>query len=138
MADMLATKSTIQQAVVEGANPKEARAWIRYKTYLYSIGWRYDIFFKSFTTAEQHCIFAAFAHAIREGQFSSKIHSALKTESVHATLDCMAQTFELADKPNPRFDRENKFAFILQCQLRSYSNKDKPTVPQVAITGSIL
>jgi hypothetical protein len=50
----------------------------------------------------------------------------------------LAQTFKLADKPDPRLDRENKFAFILQRQLRSYANTDKPVTPQAAITGSIL
>jgi len=49
----------------------------------------------------------------------------------------VAQTFKLADKPDPRLDRENKFAFILECQLRSYANTDKPVTPQAAMTGSI-
>jgi hypothetical protein len=88
------------------------------------------------TYARHHRILAAFSHhAIREGWYSSQYHTRLKSESVHATLDCVAQAFELADRPDPRLDWENKFAFILQCQLRSYSNSGKPSTPQVAITG---
>jgi len=50
----------------------------------------------------------------------------------------VAQTFKLADKPDPRLDGENKLAFILQRQLRYYSNSDTPTIPQAAMIGSIL
>ena len=50
----------------------------------------------------------------------------------------MAQAFKLADKPDPRLDREHKLAFVLQRQFRSYKNNDKPEVPQAAMTGSIL
>jgi len=62
----------------------------------------------------------------------------LNSNQSQSNLDCVAQTFKLADKPDPRLDRENKFAFILQCQLRSYANTNKPVTPQAAITGSIL
>jgi len=67
-----------------------------------------------------------------------KITQSSNQNPIRATLDCIAQTFKLADKPDPRLDRENKFAFFLQCELRNYSNIDKPVTPQAAATGSIL
>lgn len=59
-------------------------------------------------------------------------------DSVRSTLDGVAQTFKLADKPDPRLDGESKLAFLLQRQLRSYSVHDKPSIPQDAMTVSIL
>jgi hypothetical protein len=96
MADMLATKSTLNQAVVERTYANQARAWARYTRYLFSIACQHDIFLESFTRAQKHRIFSAFAHAIREGRYSSKHHPKLESKSIHATLDCM---FKLADKP---------------------------------------
>jgi len=138
MVDLLAVKSAMQDAVVEGTNMKQACAWLRYTNYLTSIGCHQDPFLDNFSRAWRHKILAAFAHAVREGRFSYKKYTILKSESIRATLDCVAQTFKLSDKPNPGLDRENKFAFILQCQLRSYSNTEKPVTPQAAVTGSIL
>jgi len=128
----------MQDVVVEGTNAKQARAWFCFNLYLTSIRYQHDPCLESLSRAQRHRILAAFAHTVREGRYSTKNHPKLKSESVRATLDCVAHTFKLADKPDPRLDRENKFAFILQRQLRSYANTDKPVTPQAAITGSIL
>jgi len=138
LGDLFAAKSTIQDAVVQGTNAKQARAWSRFNSYLILIGCYNDPYLESFSRAQRHRILVAFAHAIREGRFSSEHHKTLKSESIRATLDCVAQTFKLADKPDPRLDGENKLAFILQRQLRYYSNSDTPTIPQAAMIGSIL
>jgi len=53
-------------------------------------------------------------------------------------LDCLSQTFKLADKPDPRPDNDGNIAFFLQHQLRCYKSLDPGEVPQVAVTGSIL
>jgi hypothetical protein len=53
-------------------------------------------------------------------------------------LDCEAQAYKLADRADPRLDRDKKFAFILQQQLRGYSIYDPPPNPQVAVTASVL
>ncbi len=50
----------------------------------------------------------------------------------------MAQTYKLADRPDPRLDADGKLAFLLQRQLRGYSSINPPVKPQVAITASIL
>lgn len=93
---------------------------------------------ENFFQAQRHRILGAFAHAVREGRFSSKGNKTLMSKSVRATLDNVAQTIKLADQPDPRLDNEGKFAFLLQRQLRNYSNNDKPEQQQAAITGSIL
>jgi hypothetical protein len=50
----------------------------------------------------------------------------------------MSQVFRMADRPDPRLDRDGKFALLLQRQLRGYNIVDPPPKPQVAMTASIL
>jgi hypothetical protein len=50
----------------------------------------------------------------------------------------MAQTFKLADKPDPWMDGKSKLAFLIKRQLRGYSVHYKPVTPQAAMTPSIL
>jgi hypothetical protein len=113
LVDLLAVESAMQEAVVERTNAMQAHAWFRYTNYLTSIGCLQDPFLDNFSRAQRHRILAACAHAIRGGRFGSKNHPILKSEFIRATLDCVAQTFKLADKPDPRLDRENEFAFTL-------------------------
>jgi hypothetical protein len=44
----------------------------------------------------------------------------------------------LADRPDPRLDKDGRFALLLQRQLRGYSSTDPPIRPQVAMTASML
>lgn len=124
--------------MVEGTNAKEICAWDGCKKYLLSIGLNDDLYLDNFNKGAKHKIFSAFAQAIREGRFSPRYSKNLKSDSVRATLDCVAQTYKLADQADPRLDGDGKFAFLLQRQLRGYSSTDSPESPQVAITASIL
>ncbi len=125
--------------MVQGTNAKQTRAWNRYKSYLISIGISNDWYLDAFNIGQKHRLLSSFAHAVREGRFSNPNHnSAIKSETVRATLDCVAQTYKLADRADPRLDTDTRFAFILQHQLRGYHVNDKPTLPQAAVTGSIL
>jgi len=53
-------------------------------------------------------------------------------------LDCLSQTFKLADKPDPRLDNDGNIAFFSQRQLQCYKSLDPGEVPQIVVTGSIL
>jgi hypothetical protein len=118
MVDLHAVNFAVQGAVVQGTNAKQSCAWNRYKSYLVSIGIDNDWFLDSFSIGQKHLILRAFAHAIREGRFcNADNHSTIKSETVRASLDCMAQTYKLADRPNPRLDLDKCIAFILKCQL---------------------
>jgi hypothetical protein len=48
------------------------------------------------------------------------------------------RAYKLANRPDPRLDADQKFAFILQRQIRGYKNSDNPEQQQVAVTGSVL
>jgi hypothetical protein len=92
-------------SVVQGANAKQALAWTRYKSCLSSIGLSHDWFLDSFTSCQKNHILSAYAHAHHEGRLSfSKTHNTFKSESARATLDCVAQTYKLAERPDPRLD----------------------------------
>jgi hypothetical protein len=138
MADLSALESGVQQAVVKGTNQKQTLAWDRFKQYLSSIGVKSDWFLDGFTRYQKHRILRAFASALREGRFSNKRVSDPKSDSNRATLDCMAQTFKLANRPDPRLDADSNVAFILQRQLRAYRGFDNHEKQQVAVTGSVL
>jgi hypothetical protein len=125
--------------MVEGTNMKQVRAWTRFQAYLQSIGLLSDPYLNNFSRNQKIKILSAFAQSIREGQYCTKRHNKpIKSESVRASLDCVAQTFKLADRPDPRLDREKKLAFLLQRQLRGYSSTDDPPSPHPAMTASIL
>jgi hypothetical protein len=96
------------------------------------------LYLENFSRGNKHKLLSAFAQAIREGRFCSRKSKNIKTESVRATLDCVAQAYKLLDRPDPRLDADGKFAYILQRQLHGYSSNDEPASPQVAITVSVL
>jgi hypothetical protein len=50
----------------------------------------------------------------------------------------VAQAYRLADRPDPRLDRDGKSSFLLQRQIRGYKKLDPSKKQQVALTGSIL
>ncbi len=95
------------------------------------------------TTLHEHKkikILGAFAQSIREGRFCTQKHrkhnKPIKSDSIRASLDCVAQAFKLADHLDPQLDQDNKLALFLQCQLRGYSSTDDPPTPQVAMIAS--
>jgi hypothetical protein len=131
-------KSAAREAVVEGTNAKQVRAWSRYIKYLHSIRLQDDVFLENFSRANKLKILCAFAQSIREGRFCGRNSRVIKSESVRATLDCVAQAYKLADRSDPRLNADGKLAFVLQRQLRGYSSSDPPPSPQIAITVSML
>jgi hypothetical protein len=135
---MLASESAVHNAVVQGTNEKHNLAWKRYNQYIFSVGIIHDVYLDSFSRGQKHRILGAFAASLRQGRFYSKQNFQPKAASIRATLDCVAQAFKLADRPDPRLDFDAKVAFLLQRQLRSYTIVDKPEVRQAAVTASIL
>jgi len=136
--DLAAAISSANRAVVKGTIEKQLHAWKRFQGYLQTIGISADPFLDGFDRGQRHKILSAFGQYIREGRFSTKPSKLLKADSVKATLDCVAQAFKLAVRPDPRLDADGKLAFVLQQQLRGYRSTNPGEVPQVALTGSIL
>ncbi len=122
--------------MVERTTVKQVRAWNWYKLYLLSIALQDDLYLDSFSRAQKHKILSAFTHPIREGRFGTKTIVHLKSESVRASLDCLAHAFKLAGRADPRLNEDGKLAFLLPWQLRGYSTIDNLEWLQVAITAS--
>jgi len=123
---------------VQRTNKKQALAWQGYPIYLLSIGISDDPFLEQFSKGQRHKILGAFVSALREGRFSTKKSTMIRSDSIQAALDCISQTFKLADKPDPRLNNNGNIAFFLQRQLQGYKSLDPGETPQVAVTGSIL
>ncbi len=113
-------------------------AWQRFKQYLLSIGIQSDWYLDDFSRFQKHRILGAFAAALRDGRFSTKKISTPKSDTIWATLECVARAFKLANRADPRLDTDSNVAFILQWQLRAYKGSDRHEKQQVAVTGSIL
>jgi hypothetical protein len=138
LADLSSAKSAMQGGVVQRTNKKQALAWQGYPIYLLSIGISDDPFLEQFSKGQRHKILGAFVSALREGRFSTKKSTMIRSDSIQAALDCISQTFKLADKPDPRLNNNGNIAFFLQRQLQGYKSLDPGETPQVAVTGSIL
>jgi hypothetical protein len=138
LGDLSAALASANNAVVKGTNEKQLCSWRRYKQYLLSIGIRDDVYLDNFDRGQCHKILSAFTQSVREGRYSALTPKLLKAESVHVTLDCVAQTYKLANQPDPRLDVDRKLTFLLQQQLQGYSSSNPGEQPQVAVTGSIL
>jgi hypothetical protein len=124
--------------VEPATNTKQALAWSRFQSYLKSIAITSDPYLDSFTSIQKIKILGAFAHALREGRFNKNKKFTPRSESIRATIDCVAQAYRLANRPDPRLDRDGKSSFLLQCQIRGYKKLDPSKKQQVALTGSIL
>jgi hypothetical protein len=110
----------------------------RYQQYFKSIAITNDPFLDRFSRYQKIRILGAFTQAIRGDRFSSKRSDPIKSESCQTTIDCMAQTFCLANKPNPRLDEDGKPSLFLYRQFRGYKKLDKPEKQQVALAGSVI
>jgi hypothetical protein len=61
-----------------------------------------------------------------------------KSKSIRTTIDCVAQTYRLAGRQDPRLDSDGKPSFLFLRQIRGYKKLDPLEKQQVALTGSII
>ena len=137
MADINAASTATTAGVEPGTHSKQALAWARYKLYLKSIAIQDDDFLEQFTIFQRNKILGAFAHALRDGRFYKNKQS-VKAETIRAAIDSVAQTYRMANRPDPRLDQDGRPSFLLLRQLRGYKKFDPPSKQQAALTGTIL
>jgi hypothetical protein len=133
-----AAESASINTVEPATNSKQALAWKRFQQFINSISIQSDPFLDNFTRYQRIKILGAFAHALREGRFNTKRSNLIKSDSCRASIDCVAQTFRLANRPDPRLDEDGKSSLFLQRQFRGYKKLDKAEKQQVALTGSVI
>jgi hypothetical protein len=97
-----------------------------------------DDYLDNFSKIQRIKILGAFAQAIREGRFNFRKSTKFKSDSCRTSVNCVAQAFRLANRPDPRLDEDGKPSLILQRQYRGYKKLDPPAKQQVALTGSII
>jgi hypothetical protein len=138
LADLSAAEAATKNAVESGTSSKQALAWNRFQKYLQSISIKSDPYLDNFSRFQRIKIHGAFAHAIRDGRFNSRKTAQVKSDSCRASIDCVAQAFRMANRPDPRLDTDGKPSFLLSRQFRGYKKLDPPEKRQVALTGSII
>lgn len=69
-------------------------------------------------------------------QCYSEYLSSIKSEHCKATINkSVTQAYRLAGYPDPTLDIDRKYASILQCQFRRFSNNYSSTRQKAAVTG---
>jgi hypothetical protein len=101
---MSAAETATRNAVEPGKSSKQTLAWERYIRYIKSISIDSDPFLDGFTKFQRIKFLGAFAHAIRDGRLHHHRANCIKSESCRATIDCVAQTFRMTNRPDPRLD----------------------------------
>jgi hypothetical protein len=139
----LAAQVAQTDAVTVATNSKQTAHWRNYLAFLKDIDLDDDPFLTELEPWVQHRIIGAFAAAYREGRFSSKHDpsrgAAVISKTVRTAIDAVAATFRANYHISPIHDPvTTKLVFILQRQLKGYTNQDPAEKPQKALTPRIL
>jgi hypothetical protein len=76
--------------------------------------------------------------ALRDGRFSKPPHERLAAGTVRDSIQYVCATFRENGHPNPTFDEDDKLAFILKQEFRSFKNSDPKEKHQKAIPLSVI
>jgi len=129
--------------VTTATNKKQDCHWANYITFLCDIELDHNPFLSGLEPWVQTRVLGAFAAAYCDGRFNPKhdpsTGPAVGAKSVHAALNAVASTFRTNHCRSPAHDHITaRLAFVLQRQLKGYTNKDPAEKPQKALTPSIL
>lgn len=139
----LAAQAAQVNAVTVTTCQKQASHWANYLAFLQDVELHSDPFLTDLEPWVQHRIMGAFAAAYRDGRFRTSntpsTGPAVGAKSVRAALDAVATTFRAHHHCSPIHDTvTTRLVYILQCQLKGYTNQDPAEKPQKALTPSIL
>eukprot|EP00978_Attheya_sp_CCMP212_P015464 scaffold39906_cov57-Attheya_sp.AAC.8 len=131
------------QAVTEGTSQKQARYWGYYVNYLQQIELDGDPFLDEFVRFDRQRVLGAFAAAVRRNGVQTYANASKASPpvsgTIRATIDAVSQAFKQHKRPSPIHDEDTgKLAFILQRQLKGYTNADGSVRHQKAITPHLL
>jgi hypothetical protein len=133
----LAAQAAQVDAITIPTIKKQTLHWRNYLAFLHDIELAADPFLT------QHRIMGAFAAAYRAGRFSPKHNpahgAAVGSKTVRAAIDAVAATFRANYHSSPIHDPiTTRLVFLLQRQLKGYTNQDPAEKPQKALTPRIL
>ena len=131
------------QAVTEGTSQKQTRYWGYYVNYLQQIELDGDPFLDEFNRFDRQRVLGVFAAAVRrigvQTYANASKGSPPVSGTIQATIDAVSQAFKQHKRPSPIHDEDTgKLAFILQRQLKGYTNADGSVRHQKAITPHLL
>jgi hypothetical protein len=138
MADLCAADTARADAVTRKTHEDHDRTWLRWKSYLDSVGLIDDYFLDSFNRTQRIRLVGAFMQALRQGRFSGPSYETLAGTTIDNALSSLVQTFRDNDRPNPTLDADGKLGRLLQQQKRAYANKDPAPKQQKALPCVVL
>jgi hypothetical protein len=139
----LAAQAAQTDAITVTTIKKQTTHWRNYLLFLRDVELAADPFLTNLEPWVQHRILGAFAAAYRAGRFSPTHNpadgAAVGSKTVRAAIDAVAATFRANYHSSPIHDPiTTRLVFILQRQLKGYTNQDPAEKPQKAITPRIL
>jgi hypothetical protein len=141
--DDMASQFAGVAAVTEGTSQKQTRYWGYYLSYLQQIELDGDPFLDEFSKFDRQRVLGAFGAAVRRNGVQTYANASKASPpvsgTVRATLDAVSQAFKSHNRPSPIHDESTGgLAFILQRQLKGYTNQDGSVRHQKAITPQLL
>jgi hypothetical protein len=139
----VAAQLTSVQAVTECTSQKQTRYWGYYVNYLQQIELDGDPFLDEFDRFDRQRVLGAFAAAVRRNGVQTYANASKASPpvsgTIRATLDAVSQAYKQHKRPSPIHDEDTgQLAFILQRQLKGYTNADGSVRHQKAITPHLL
>jgi hypothetical protein len=139
----LAAQLASADAVTIATTSKQAAHWRNYLSFLGDVELDGDPFLTALQAWQRQRIIGAFASAYRDGRFSPKHDPssgpAVMSGSVRAAIDAVAAAFRANNCVSPAHDPITaRLAYVLQRQLKGYTNQDPAEKPQKALTPRVI
>jgi len=124
------------QGLQTNTKAKYTRIFRIWKEFLGSIGFcaATDPFLVHLSPEHRTRLIGAFAHAIRQAEFSAHRDTPLASATVRDTIASLSATFVEHDRPDPTINIHGKTHRILRLQLSAYRHTDPAVKHQRALT----
>lgn len=130
----MAAERTRATGLQANSQEKHSRAFLRWQTFLSSIGIHGDPFLDDLLPHQRTRVVGAFAHAVRSAEFSPNRNTPLAASTVRDTISALSAAFTAHDRDDPVLNTQGKTHRILQLQFAAYRNNDPATKHQRALT----
>jgi hypothetical protein len=129
-----------EDAFAESTYYKRDLAWSRWEKFCEEFELD-DIYLTEFRPRHRVQLLLAFAQNIRDGAYSTAMYTRDKPvlcDTPKEHLEKVGKAFRDAGYADPRLDDTGCISPLLSVQWRGYTNNDRATKPEKAITGSVL
>ena len=134
MGLLAACQDARKQGSTVGTQNQRDRNWNRWLRFLDTIECKDDPLLRQIPEPfHRTATLSAFSQSMRQAEFSSSAFRTLAQGTVRASVDHVAQTFRIRQRPDPRLDADGKLSCLLSQQYKGYKNTDKNSRQQKAL-----